>query len=259
MTTTVTCTAREPNGKVDFPYEIKNQYVSINCRRDDAEEIVRAGNSYDILPRGTITIQTAGKPFQLFFAEEYNPPAPLNELQRVEREIVRRSIPVGTIVSSALTPGQFSSPENPQYDSGVWVPANGEPLPPDTKYEELTGSSVAPNMTAASNAQYVQQILTSNSSNKENVTSLIDEESSGSSEWSWFISGRNIQGSRYNADWEQAVDQIQSYIAEDGTVTAQGRTHNFKHNRWGEWSSGSANVLGIETQGLPIFYYVKVN
>ncbi len=251
------CTAKEPNGLVEFPYEIRNQYVSINCRRNDSTTVKVNGVTYNLLPRGTITIQTAGKPFQLFFTEEYNPPAPLKEIQRLEAELGKKEIPVGTIITSVLTPDQFSSPNNPQYDGGVWVQANGQKLRPNTKYQKLTGKDIAPDMSAVKNALYVQNIVSGDGANNSNISAFTTGDPYLN--WNWFISGRDIQGKRANNDWEQAVDQFQSYLTDDGTIKAQGRTHNFKHGRWGSWSNGSANIYGIGTKKLNLFYYVKID
>lgn len=249
------CSAKSPSGEIDFPYELKNEYVSINCRRNETEKRVIGEQEYDVLGRGTITIQTAGKPIQLFFPEEYYPAAPTKEITRLSRKIEDRDLPVGTLISSTLSEEEFYSQDNSSHMKSIWVLADGRSVQ-GSEYQRITGNENVPDLNYLKESFAVQSIKSLSVNSGDNVNNI---EVKDAENWAWFVSGKNISGNRFNGDYEQDEDQKQTYITEDGTVVARGRTLNHKHNRWGDWKNGSANLLGLGFTPYKLNFYVKVN
>lgn len=252
------CSVTTPGSgkKVSFPFEISNETIQINCNRSTASKEEIQGVPYEVLPRGTISVQTASDPFQLFFAAEYSPMAPLQAVERLQKELIAKETPVGTVIVSALSPEHFASPLNPQYAPDRWVLADGKPLPPNTLYERITGLKNAPDASILKEALYLRKVVTASRKQGENV----QEFETGVPEWKWIASGREVSGQRANNDYEQDVDATEVWIDDKGIVTAQGHTLNWKHNVWGPWNPGSANVLGVGYDRNKIFYYyVKIN
>lgn len=249
------CSVTTPDGKkIAYPREIGAQATQIRCKRTAPQQQNLGGANYNVLPRGTIGVQTASDPFQLFFAEEWNPPAPIDEVKRLETALRQAEVPVGTIVASILTPEQFFNPVNSNVKKEAWVLVDGKPLPADTKYGKMTGSANAPKREDVEGLQ-LKQVVSGARSHGESVKQF---ETPGAN-WKWVASGRDVQGQTPNNDWEQDVDQMQTWVDENGTVTAQGRTWNRKHGSWGAWKGGSANVFGVGTGSSGLNYYLKVN
>lgn len=249
------CSVTTPDGKpIAYPIEIGPQASQVRCVRSTPTQHELNGAMYNVLPRGTIGVQTASDPFQLFFAEEWNPPAPIDEVKRLETALRQAELPVGTIVTSLLTPDQFFNPLNATIRAEAWVPVDGKPLPPGSKYGALTGSANAPKREDLNDLQ-VKGIVSASRKHGENVKEF---ETPGAN-WKWVASGRDIQGNAPNNDWEQDVDQMQTWVDENGVVTAQGRTWNRKHSQWGAWKGGEANILGIAIGASNLQYYLKIN
>lgn len=253
------CNVAGPEGnKIKLPIEINNLSMQMTCHRVSPQKKILNGQEFQVLPRGTITIQTASDPFQLYFSEEWDPGLPAKEIAQMRIEMRKAELPVGTIVISALTPEQFASSKNPQYSANKWIVADGRSLPIGSLYEQVTGSKVAPDMRVEKSAFNVLDIVNVSKNHGENVLSAISE-SGKPGEWKWFASGRDIHGNRYNNDVEQDADNFQTLIDENGVVIAQGRTLNFKHSQYGPWRSGTANLLGISLAKKMYYYYVKIN
>lgn len=73
---------------------IGNQSISVHCKRGSAMQVTRATGTYDVLPAAYIAIETADKPYQLFFAEENTPSLPVQaaaELRRTINEEFKRA------------------------------------------------------------------------------------------------------------------------------------------------------------------------
>jgi len=118
-----TCDVTGPEGKkLKLPTEIKNLNMQVSCLRDSPTEKTRNGEKFQVLPRGTITVQTAGDPFQLYFSEEWDPGLPAKEIAQIRMTMRQAELPVGTIISSTLTPEQFANPKtlNTLQISGLW-------------------------------------------------------------------------------------------------------------------------------------------
>lgn len=253
------CQITGPGGStVKLPAQVGAQSWQINCQRTKPTQITRDGQTYDVLPRGTIYVETASNPFQLFFPEEYDPGAPMKELQRLRNQVRASEIPVGTVISSAMNYEQFTNSRNPGYTKEKWLPADGQTLPPGTLYETITGQRNAPDLTAQQTSHTVLDVVNIPKKHGENTISGVSTAGS-KGEWKWFVGPRDIQGQRYNNDYEQAPDNFQSYINDSGVIIAQGTTFNFKHGRWGNWMPGEANLLGISLLKNKLYYYVKVN
>ncbi|ELB2169012.1 hypothetical protein QNS23_000666 [Vibrio parahaemolyticus] len=250
-----TCTAKSTNGSITFPHEVKNEYVSVNCKRSPSKREVLNNQSYEILERGTITIQTAGKPIQLYFLEEYSPTAPTKAINELKKTIEKQQFPIGTVISSVLSESLFYGPANNNFDRKSWVLADGRSVK-GSEYHKITGSENAPDLRYLTNSLSILDVNNYVINSGENVSKF---ESNPENKWFWFVSGRDISGSRHNNDWEQDEDQKQTYLTEDGTVIARGRTLNHKHNKWGAWKSGNANLLSVESKRNGIYYYLKIN
>jgi hypothetical protein len=249
------CAVTTPDGKrISYPREIGPQAAQIRCKRASPTQQNLNGVPYNVLPRGTIGIQTASDPFQLFFAEEWNPPAPLDEVKRLEAALRQAELPIGTVVASVLTPEQFFNPVNMTIRAEAWVPVDGKPLPSGSKYGSMTGTTNAPNREDVEGLQ-VKQVVSGSRSHGENVK----EFEKPNTAWKWVASGRDVQGQAPNNDWEQDVDQMQTWVDDNGVVTAQGRTFNRKHGQWGAWKGGTANVFGVATGPSKLNYYLKIN
>jgi hypothetical protein len=254
-----TCNVTGPEGKKQkLPDEIKNLNMQVSCVRAPALQQTRNGEKFQVLPRGTITIQTASDPFQLYFPEEWDPGLPAKEIAQLRVSIRNAELPVGTIIKSALAPDQFANPNNYQYSADKWIVADGRTLPAGTRYEQLTGSKVAPDMRPEKAAFNVLDVVSVPKNHGENIVSAISE-TGKLGEWKWITSSRDVQGNRYNNDYEQDADQFQTFIDGNGVIIAQGRTLNFKHGQWGGWKTGSANLFGIALGKKAYYYYVKIN
>lgn len=250
------CVVTLPDGaEQKYPIEVRNQAIQVRCLRQAPIKQTLNGGEYEVLPRGTIGVQTASDPFQLFFAEEWNPPAPVSMMAKLEAAVKQAELPVGTVVASVLTPEQFLSPANPSYREGAWVVADGAPLPVNSAFQALTGETNAPDAYQLLGRQYLAKVAIGVRSSGQNVKEL---ETAGLN-WTWIATGREIQGNRYNNDVEQDVDASQVYIDDAGAVIAQGRTLNWKHSQWGAWRPGVATVLGLGIKDVKVNYFVKIN
>ena len=249
------CEASTSTGEaVTFPIPLGTAAVQVNCERSEPTPQEIGDQTYSVLPRGTISIRTTGDPFQLYFPEEFSPTAPDTQVQQLTALVQRNSVPVGTIVSSVLTPDVFIS----NYaHTGVWVLADGGPLPPSTEYERLTGQSNAPDMKVYANSSILVDRVTSALPSGQMLTSMAPSETLAA-DWFWIYSLRDISGNRANNDYEQDSDQFQVY-EQNGTVVSQGRTLNWKHGAWGNWNQGTSTIFGIGTTPNFLHYYVKVD
>ena len=253
-----TCKAQLPEGvEITFPYKVRNEAVQIRCTRDQPKDRTINGTVYQFLPRGTISVQTASDPFQLFFSESWEPPAPITAVDELRQQLTRGELPVGTVIASVLTPDQFMSARNPAYSAGRWVPADGRQVSADSLFARLSSSLNVPDLRAEEGGLNVLDVVVSSVPHGAPVSQTASLVGNAGS-WTWLPSPRSIEGSRYNGDWEQAVDAFEIY-ADGGTIVAQGRTHNFKHGAWGPWKGGSVNLLGISTKRNRTHYYVKIN
>lgn len=254
-----TCDVTGPAGKVlKLPAEIQNQNWQVSCKRSSPAKTPRDGQEYMVLPRGTISIETASDPFQLFFAEEWDPGAPSREVAKLRLALKQAEVPVGTVVASTLTADQFMSPRNAQYSADKWLPADGRPLPPGSLLEQITGARNTPDWSTEQQGLILLDVVSVPKSHGENVVSAITD-AGRKGEWKWHFGPRDVHGNRYNNDWEQDADHFQTFMDGNGTLIAQGRTLNFKHGQYGGWRAGSGNLLGISTQKRRVYYYVKIN
>lgn len=253
-----TCKAQTPEGKeVTFPYRITVEAVQIRCIRSAPEKRDLNDTEFSVLPRATISVQTASDPFQLYFAEQWEPPLPLTEMQRIRDDLARQDIPVGTVISSVLTPDQFMNENNPAYLAGAWALADGSPAPANSLYVRLSGAATLPDLRGEKGGVSVLDVVHGRLPHGAPINQLASEAGNRGT-WIWNASFRDITGREYNGDYEQAKDQFQVH-AEAGTVVAQGRTYNFKHGAWGSWNGGDANILGISIKKNSLNYYVKIN
>lgn len=114
------CAVTLPDGAVtEYPIEVKNQTIQVRCLRDSPAKQELNNVEYDVIPRGTIGVQTASDPFQLYFSEEWIPPAPIAEVTKLQTAVRQAELPIGTLIASTLTPAQFLSPANPNYKEGA--------------------------------------------------------------------------------------------------------------------------------------------
>ncbi|WP_325089345.1 hypothetical protein [Burkholderia contaminans] len=255
------CKAVGPRaGDFKFPVPVTNLAVQVHCVRQKSESVTIQNQLYQHTPSGSISVQSASHPFQLAFAEEYDPPAPLKEVAALRQELRNRELPVGSVVSSALPPSTFLSGSNPQYSADRWVVAEGQKLPDGTLFEKISGSKTAPDLRAEQNSYAVLDVINTDMKHGQLVqTAITDAGRPGA--WHWFASGRWVEGHRVNNDYEQDENRMVTYIdGTSGAVVAYGQTLNWKHSAWGSPSTnGVANVLGISLKKNSLYYYVKVN
>ena len=108
---------------------VKGDAVNVHCSRSKSTTVVRDGTTYDVLPRGTITIQTAGESLQLFFAPEYDPGLPVREAERLKRALAQTP-PLGSVIPFVGgAAGLASLPTE-------WIPCDGRFLS-KASYPEL--------------------------------------------------------------------------------------------------------------------------
>lgn len=252
-------TTPETGQKVAFPIVIKTENIQALCKRTASINKVRDGTTYEVIPRGTISVQTASYPFQMFFAEEWDPGVPFREAEQIRQAMTKMDLPVGTVITSSLPPPVFLNGANPQFDGSRWVEANGSNLPPNSKYERMSGSKVSPNLAPLQEASMILDVVSSALvASNTNVSALQTTKGKGGS-WTWYASLGDIAGQRVNNDYEQDSDNFRVTIDPAGAISAAGRTLNWKQIGWAGWNNGSANLLGISTYKNPLFYYVKVN
>lgn len=256
-----TCSTTTPDTglNVTFPVSVKTENIQVRCTRSPTKTVVKDGTSYEVAARGVIDVQTASDPFQLFFAEEVNPELSVKEASAIKSSMTKMDLPVGTIISSALPPAQFLSPGNPQYDPFRWVEANGGNLPPGSKYEQITGAKVAPNLGAYQGSTSILDVISKTLVPAATNISTLQTPKGNNGEWTWYASLGDIAGQRVNNDFEQDSDNFRVTIEPSGSLFAAGRTLNWKQTGWANWHNGSANVLGISTIRNPFHYYIKVN
>ncbi|MDA5631495.1 MULTISPECIES: hypothetical protein [Rhizobium/Agrobacterium group] len=180
-----------------------------------------------------------------------------DQLRGVYAEISRKEVPVGTVVTSVLTPEQFLNEASPQYDPSSWVPADGRALPANSTYQKLTGQAYAPDLRQLAQQRMVLDVVDGTAQAGQVVDQLRTPQFA-SADWKFHFAARTVQGNRANNDVEQDTDQFEVLVSE-GRVVAHGRTLNWKHNVWGGWSDGNTNYLGIATMRSPFHYYVKIN
>lgn len=245
---------------VAFPYEVRSMSIQVNCIRDASKKKMYRGEEFDHLDKGTISIQTSSDPFQLYFAEEWDPGLPATLAEQIRGQGVKDELPIGTVVTSVLTPDKFFSSDNPQYQAGEWVVADGKPLPPGTAYGKLMGSSHAPDLRYLDAALHVMDVRSTSLKQGENTRAVLSlSDAPESSEWAWMLSSREVMGIPPGGDWEQDTNHFQTLIDQNGVVYNQSRTLNRKHRRWSGWTTGEANVFGIATKKNSLHHYVKVN
>jgi hypothetical protein len=258
QTENFSCTTETSQGRaLRFPISVSNQNVQVRCTRASATDKVEDGVTYSIVPRATITVQTASDPFQLYFAEERTPPAPTQLLNRLLEEIRTAEFPVGTIISSTLRPVDFFA-ANPTLKRN-WVPADGTAIPANSIYAQKGHVTTSPDLTNMSKSLELLAVTSGVAAHGSNISSLITT-GMPTDGWTWLAAPRDLQGRRLNNDFEQAEDHFQTWIDPNGGVTAQGSTFNFKAGQWGPWNGGSVNVLGLATAPAShLFYYVRIN
>lgn len=250
---------------VKFPVEVDNLNIQIHCDREGVQKIQKNGEEYDFLDRGTITIQSSSDPFQLFFAEEWNPGLPAKAALALRQdllgEIQKNEIPTGTVITSVLGPEQFFAANHPQYQLGEWVEATGGKLPKNSAYERLTGKGSAPDLSYLKASRALVEVATGDLLHGDSIDSVENARAKNFPvTWEWIVSARDVQGQGVNSDSEQDVDQFQTLLDASGQITARGRTLNRKIPGWGAWQSGSVNFLGIGSHNnRELHYYIKVN
>jgi hypothetical protein len=131
-----------------FPITVVHQNIQVRCLRSASTTRTINDVTYDVVPRATIDVQTASDPFQLFFAEEWIPPAPIKEIDRLMSELQATEFPFGTVISSVLSPRQFF--EANEALIGRSVSADGAALPPNSAYEKATQLKNTPDLTGLS-------------------------------------------------------------------------------------------------------------
>ena len=174
-----------------------------------------------------------------------------------EKMPIDKDLPIGTVLASSLDATEFLKRDNSTLQVGVWIPADGRSIPADSKYAIATGANTAPNLSSLSNSLVLMQVLNGQVESGTKISTLIDP-GLGDATWDFHFALRDIRGSSYNRDYEQAPDQFQIIPGSD-SIVAQGRTYNFKHNRWGSWEPGSVNYIGLATDKVKLFYYVRID
>jgi hypothetical protein len=105
-----TCESRFPEGgaEVTFPYVVGPRAVQVHCTRAASEQRVLQNEPFDVLPRATISVQTASDPFQLYFPEEWTPPAPLSELAKLTERVNTLQSRIQILESEVVRKEEFS-------------------------------------------------------------------------------------------------------------------------------------------------------
>lgn len=182
----------------------------------------------------------------------------LNEkFDGVFQQIDRSELPVGTVITSTISPDVFLSPANPQFDPEKWIAADGRTLPAGSVYQKMTGQSAAPDLSKIAKQKVILDIASGAASHGQNIAQLRTPEFA-SDNWVMHFGLRDLHGNRANNDYEQDVDHFQVYD-DGGGVRAVGRTLNWKHGAWGAWNGGSVNFLGLASTPSVFYYYVKIN
>jgi len=175
----------------------------------------------------------------------------------LEVQILQAESPVGTVLLSTLPPDQFLSADTPYIRADKWRLADGGALPPGSMYEKLSGATTVPDLRLHQSARLLLDVVEGSAGHGQDIAAL---RSSGlaSETWHFLFSLRDITGNRYNNDFEQDMDQFR-IIPDNGTLVVDGRTLNWKHNRWGDRRGGLANYMGIASKPSGLYHYVKIN
>ena len=257
-----TCTTRSPlDAKpVTFPVEVKQLNIQARCLRSAATRQTKGGEDFQVIPRGTISVQTSSDPFQLYFPEEWDPGLPAQLAETLRAQAVRDELPVGTVIASVLAPDKFFAANHPQFQANEWVVADGTALPANSAYGRLAGVTVSPDLRYLDKSLLLMDTRVAALKQGQNVAEIVQaSDVSDRANWTWLSTGRDNQGLAYNNDWEQDVDHFQNFVNESGVVVSQGTTYNRKHGKWGAWQAGEATVLGIASEPIGLFHYIKIN
>jgi hypothetical protein len=250
---------------VQLPTRVKTQSINISCTRESATKRTLGGIEYLVRPSGRISIQTASRPFVIYFSELWDPGLPVREAAAIRSEAKLNEFPVGAVLMSMLPPEIFLSEKNPHYQPGKWVLADGQSPVEKSAYGDLTGNAFAPDLSYVRESLLLGDIISGSLKDKEHVDQLVSLKQtlsrSGKWTWHWTVSGRDNQGNpRYDNEYENDKDWFQNYLDDQGFVVSHGRTWGFKHGgTWGDWKPGEANVFGIATASNPFYYYLKIN
>jgi hypothetical protein len=245
---------------IRFPSEVNNLNIQTHCIRDSTKVITNNSQDFQVTPRGTISIQSSSDPFQLYFAEEWDPGVPMKIADAIRVQSIKNEIPVGTVIISTMPPEIFFNRNHPQFQENEWVIADGTELPANSAYGRLMGVKVSPDLRYLQNSKLLMDARNATLKQGQNIAEITQASSFDDSvKWTWISSGRDNQGHQINNDYEQGIDQFQNFINESGVVISQGRTLNWKHRIWGAWNAGEATVLGIASKPIGLFHYIKIN
>lgn len=179
------------------------------------------------------------------------------KFKAVINQISKTEVPVGTVITSVLPPEHFLGNKNPQYDITKWIAADGRKLPSGSLYEQISGKIRAPDLTHLQQQRIVLDVISGAAHDGQTIRHLYTPKYADE-DWVIHFGVRDVEGNKLNADFEQVSDQFQ-VIPDSGALKVQGRTHNYKQNKYGAWQTGSSNFLGIATKANGLFYYVKIN
>lgn len=134
------------------PIFINNLATNILFKRDESELVKEGDQTYNKVPRGSITIQTSGKSLMLFYPEEYTPTIPTKKVIELQSQIDNLSQQVkdvgidgvGSVVASLLKEEKFKE----LYDRNgqEWVLATGQLISTTSKYYLYTNSNKLPDL-----------------------------------------------------------------------------------------------------------------
>ncbi|WP_156965429.1 hypothetical protein [Paracoccus sphaerophysae] len=258
-----TCTLEnldQPGEKVVYPVALGKATFNISCTRDNAKEVERGGELYEVVPRGVISIHTASEPFQLFFAEEFNPSLPAEVARQIRQDVVDNSVPIGAIVWSSFASEVFLEKLLEKSQRARYALADGSPIPSGSKLESILGAGLLPDLTPLTGAGLLAAdgTIATNISSGEQISSKFNSAPSVD-KWTYSFSLRDIEGQAYSPnEYEQDVDQFQIYEV-NGALIAQGRTWNRKWNVWGAWKGGQANLFALGWTQLKLYPYIRVD
>lgn len=201
----------------DTPIYINNLATNILFKREPSVLVKEGNQTYNKVPRGSITIQTSGKSLMLSYPEEYKPTIPAQRAIELQSQIDNLNMQieevgidgVASVIASLLTEKKFKE----LYDRNgqEWVLAMGQTVSTNSKYYEYTNTNELPDL----RGRFLRGKNYSRSKSSGNVDgdlALADGQDDTFKSHSHRIYGNKFPASTSNTNGIISVDVLKSYL-----------------------------------------------